>query len=103
MFLGVIADKCYRGSRGPHPEHRLPAQYHWCLGPKAEIDLVVERPGRHMVLLDCINRIFDNQGGCSGACPFGWSRPTTHLTSRCAVWIASCAVSTETCEPGPGL
>jgi hypothetical protein len=61
MFLGVIADKCYRGSRGPHPEHRLPAQYHWCLGPKAEIDLVVERPGRHMVLLDCINRIFDNQ------------------------------------------
>src|SRR5438105_9882632 len=50
------------GSReGPLPEYGLPTQFYWCLGPKAEIDLVVERPGRYLVLLDCINRWFDNQ------------------------------------------
>jgi len=46
---------------GAIPEHGLPTQFHWCLGPKAEIDLLVERPGRYLVLLDCINRLFDNQ------------------------------------------
>ena len=46
---------------GPFPEHGLPTQYHWCLGPRAEIDLVVERPGRYLVLLDCMNRLFENQ------------------------------------------
>ena len=46
---------------GPLPEHGLPRQYHWCLGPKAEIDLLVQRPGRYLVLLDCMNRMFDNQ------------------------------------------
>jgi glycosyltransferase involved in cell wall biosynthesis len=49
------------GREGALPEHGLPRQYHWCLGPKAEIDLVVERPGRYLVLLDCMNRLFDNQ------------------------------------------
>jgi glycosyltransferase involved in cell wall biosynthesis len=50
------------GSReGAIPEQGLPTQFHWCLGPKAEIDLVVERPGRYLVLLDCMNRMFDNQ------------------------------------------
>jgi hypothetical protein len=46
---------------GAIPEHGLPTQFHWCLGPKAEIDLVVERPGRYLVLLDCMNRLFANQ------------------------------------------
>jgi hypothetical protein len=46
---------------GALPEHGLPRQYHWCLGPKAEIDLLVERQGRYLVLLDCMNRMFDNQ------------------------------------------
>jgi hypothetical protein len=46
---------------GALPEYGLPRQYHWCLGPKAEIDLLVERPGRYLVLLDCMNRMFDNQ------------------------------------------
>jgi len=46
---------------GALPEHGLPRQYHWCLGPKAEIDLLVQRPGRYLVLLDCMNRMFDNQ------------------------------------------
>ena len=49
------------GREGPFPEHGLPTQFHWCLGPKAEIDLVVERPGRYLVLLDCMNRMFDSQ------------------------------------------
>jgi len=49
------------GREGPLPEYGLPTQFYWCLGPKAEIDLVVERPGRYLVLLDCINRLFDNQ------------------------------------------
>ena len=49
------------GREGAIPEHGLPRQYHWCLGPKAEIDLLVERPGRYLVLLDCMNRMFDNQ------------------------------------------
>ena len=43
------------------PEHGLPRQFHWCLGPRAEIDLLVERPGRYLVFLDCMNRMFDNQ------------------------------------------
>jgi hypothetical protein len=46
---------------GAIPEHGLPTPFHWCLGPKAEIDLVVERPGRYLVLLDCMNRMFDKQ------------------------------------------
>jgi len=46
---------------GPLPEHGLPKQFHWCLGPKAEIELLVERPGRYLVLLDCMNRMFDKQ------------------------------------------
>ena len=50
------------GGREPAlPEHGLPTQFRWCLGPKAEIDLLVERPGRYLVLLDCMNRMFDNQ------------------------------------------
>src|SRR5271166_2779555 len=50
------------GSReGAIPEHGLPTQFHWCFGPKAEIDLLVERPGQYLVLLDCMNRMFDNQ------------------------------------------
>jgi len=49
------------GREGALPEHGLPRQYHWCLGPKAEIDLLVEQPGRYLVLLDCMNRMFDNQ------------------------------------------
>jgi hypothetical protein len=49
------------GREGALPEHGLPRQYHWCLGPKAEIDLLVERPGRYLVLLDCMNRLFDSQ------------------------------------------
>jgi glycosyltransferase involved in cell wall biosynthesis len=49
------------GREGPLPEHGLPRQFHWCLGPKAEIDLVVQQPGRYLVLLDCMNRLSDNQ------------------------------------------
>jgi glycosyltransferase involved in cell wall biosynthesis len=46
---------------GPYPPLGLLTQFHWCLGPKAEIDLLVERPGRYLVLLDCMNCLFDNQ------------------------------------------
>jgi glycosyltransferase involved in cell wall biosynthesis len=46
---------------GALPEHGLPKPFHWCLGPKAEIDLLVERPGRYLILFDCINRMFENQ------------------------------------------
>ncbi|HEY4859194.1 MAG TPA: hypothetical protein VII14_04550, partial [Xanthobacteraceae bacterium] len=46
---------------GAIPEHGLPTQFHWCLGPKAEIDLLVARPGRYLVLLGCVNRMFDSQ------------------------------------------
>jgi hypothetical protein len=49
------------GREGPLQEYGLPKQFHWCLGPKADIDLVVERPGRYLVLLDCINRLFESQ------------------------------------------
>jgi glycosyltransferase involved in cell wall biosynthesis len=49
------------GLDGPYPEHGLPTQFHWCFGPRAEIDLLVEQPGRYLVLLDCMNRIFDDQ------------------------------------------
>jgi glycosyltransferase involved in cell wall biosynthesis len=49
------------GCEGAIPEHGLPRPYHWCLGPKAEIDLLVELPGQYLVLLDCMNRMFDNQ------------------------------------------
>jgi glycosyltransferase involved in cell wall biosynthesis len=49
------------GREAALPEHGLPRQFHWCLGPRAEIDLLVERPGRYLVLLDCMNRMFDNQ------------------------------------------
>ena len=40
-------------------------------------------------------------GARAGVCPFGRSRPATHSTSWRAVWIASRAVSADTCEPGP--
>jgi hypothetical protein len=46
---------------GPLPEHGLPTPFQWCLGPKAMIELVVSTPGRYLVLLDCMNRMFDRQ------------------------------------------
>jgi glycosyltransferase involved in cell wall biosynthesis len=48
------------GREGALPEHGLPTPFNWCLGPKAVIELIVARPGRHLVLLDCMNRLFDN-------------------------------------------
>ena len=36
-----------------------------------------------------------------GVRPFAGMRPATHSTNRRAVWIASCACSTVTWEPGP--
>jgi glycosyltransferase involved in cell wall biosynthesis len=49
------------GREGPLPEHGLPVPFYWCFGPRSEIELVVEQPGRYLILLDCRNRMFDAQ------------------------------------------
>jgi glycosyltransferase involved in cell wall biosynthesis len=48
------------GREGALPEHGLPSPFNWCLGPKAVIELIVARPGRYLILLDCMNRLFDS-------------------------------------------
>jgi glycosyltransferase involved in cell wall biosynthesis len=48
------------GREGALPEHGLAVPFDWCLGPKAVIELIVDRPGRYLVILDCMNRLFDS-------------------------------------------
>ena len=35
--------------------------FNWCLGPKAvDRSLIVDRPGRYLVIVDCMNCLFDS-------------------------------------------
>lgn len=43
------------------PEIGIPAPYNWCVGPIARVRMTGFQTGRHLLVIDCQNRLFDRQ------------------------------------------
>jgi glycosyltransferase involved in cell wall biosynthesis len=46
---------------GPYPQFDMPSAFHWCCGPDITVELNCRRDGRHLLVLECQNPLFDRQ------------------------------------------
>lgn len=44
---------------GALPELGLPVPFRWFLGPDCELNLLCREPGKHLVAIECVNKMFD--------------------------------------------
>jgi hypothetical protein len=45
----------------PAPQIGIPVRYNWCTGPVARVQMTCFHPGRYLLVIDCQNRLFDQQ------------------------------------------